>query len=118
MGTSSRIFQLEECGMADVVDMDVADPVVAKEGEDVEGPLSMLADVVKNATQVLISLRNNRKLLCRVRAFDRHFNMVLENVNVFWTEKGSKGKGKKRAEDVEKEMFVSKMFLRGASVVL
>jgi small nuclear ribonucleoprotein (snRNP)-like protein len=29
---------------------------------------------------VLISLRNNKKLLARVKAFDRHSNMVLENV--------------------------------------
>ena len=98
--------------------MDVADPVVAKEGEDVEGPLSMLADAVKNSTQVLIALRNNRKLLARVRAFDRHFNMVLENVSIFWKEKGTTGKGKARAQVVEKDRFVSKMFLRGASVVL
>lgn len=30
---------------------------------------------VKNNTQVLINLRNNHKLLGRVRAFDRHCNM-------------------------------------------
>ncbi|KNC49328.1 small nuclear ribonucleoprotein Sm D2 [Thecamonas trahens ATCC 50062] len=98
--------------------MELEQPEVPKEGEGVAGPLSMLADAVKNSTQVLIALRNNRKLLARVRAFDRHFNMVLENVSVFWTEKGGKGRGVKRAEDVEKDMFVSKMFLRGAGVVL
>ena len=41
---------------------------------------------VKNNTQVLINCRNNRKLLGRVRAFDRHCNMVLENVREMWTE--------------------------------
>ena len=30
--------------------------------------------------QVLINVRNNHKLLARVKAFDRHCNMVLENV--------------------------------------
>lgn len=44
------------------------------------GPLSMLTDAVKNHTPILISLRNNKKLLARCKAFDRHFNMVLENV--------------------------------------
>ena len=44
------------------------------------GPLSVLTLAVKNHTQVLISCRNNRKLLARVKAFDRHCNMVLENV--------------------------------------
>ena len=38
--------------------------------------------------QVLINCRNNRKLLGRVKAFDRHCNMVLENVKEFWTEVG------------------------------
>lgn len=36
--------------------------------------------------QVLINCRNNKKLLGRVRAFDRHCNMVLENVREMWTE--------------------------------
>lgn len=39
--------------------------------------------------QVLINCRNNKKLLGRVRAFDRHCNMVLENVREMWTEVGS-----------------------------
>ena len=44
------------------------------------GPLSTLAKSVKSRQLVLISCRNNRKLLARVKAFDRHCNMVLENV--------------------------------------
>lgn len=51
-----------------------------------QGPLSVLQQSVRNHTQVLISLRNNRKLLARVKAFDRHSNMVLENVREMWTE--------------------------------
>ncbi|CAH9096042.1 unnamed protein product [Cuscuta epithymum] len=50
------------------------------------GPLSVLMMSVRNNTQVLINCRNNRKLLGRVRAFDRHCNMVLENVREMWTE--------------------------------
>jgi len=81
------------------------------------GPLSILTHAVKNNSQVLINCRNNRKLLCRVKAFDRHCNMVLENVKEMWTElpKGSKGKG---AKPVNKDRFISKMFLRGDSVIL
>ena len=45
-------------------------------------PVVVLCTVV----QVLISCRNNRKLLGRVKAFDRHCNMVLENVKEMWTE--------------------------------
>ncbi|KAJ9109782.1 mRNA splicing protein [Naganishia adeliensis] len=51
-----------------------------EEYEVSQGPLSVLQQSVRNNTQVLISLRNNKKLLARVKAFDRHANMVLENV--------------------------------------
>ena len=44
------------------------------------GPLSVLQQSVKNNNQILISCRNNHKILARVKAFDRHCNMVLENV--------------------------------------
>ena len=81
------------------------------------GPMSLLTKTVKSNAQVLISLRNNRKLLARVKAFDRHMNMVLENVCEMWTEmpKGNRGK---KSHPVPRERYVSKMFLRGDSVVL
>ncbi|EJD55327.1 Sm-like ribonucleo protein [Auricularia subglabra TFB-10046 SS5] len=85
-----------------------------EEHEISQGPLSVLQQAVRNHTQVLISLRNNKKLLARVKAFDRHTNMVLENVKEMWTEV-PKGKNKK---PVNKDRFISKMFLRGDSVVL
>ncbi|KAA1077205.1 hypothetical protein PGTUg99_006471 [Puccinia graminis f. sp. tritici] len=76
--------------------------------------LQVLQSSVKNHTQILIALRNNRKLLARVKAFDRHSNMVLVNVKEMWTEL-PKGKNKK---PVNKDRFISKMFLRGDSVIL
>jgi small nuclear ribonucleoprotein (snRNP)-like protein len=63
--------------------------VVQEKTEEEEfstGPLSVLTMSVKNNTQVLINCRNNKKLLGRVKAFDRHCNMVLENVKEMWTE--------------------------------
>lgn len=108
------------------------------------GPLSVLQQAVKNHSQILIALRNGRKLLARCKAFDRHCNLVLENVKgasssrplrcqrrchtdlasdcflydslvaEMWTEL-PKGKGKK---PVNKDRFISKLFLRGDSVVL
>jgi small nuclear ribonucleoprotein D2 len=84
-----------------------------KEDDDFQkGPLSVLLDSVKDQSQVLINCRNNKKLLGRVKAFDRHCNMVLENVQELWTET-SKGKN-----PVNKTRFISKMFLRGDSVIL
>ena len=35
-----------------------------------------------------------------------------------WTERGVKGKGKKKGKASQKERFINKMFLRGDSVVL
>lgn len=78
------------------------------------GPLSILMTATRTHNQVLISCRNNRKLLARVKAFDRHCNMVLENVKEMWTENA----GKKGGKPVNKDRFISKMFLRGDSVIL
>ncbi|KPJ03815.1 putative small nuclear ribonucleoprotein Sm D2 [Papilio xuthus] len=88
-----------------------------EEEEFSTGPLSVLTQSVKNNTQVLINCRNNKKLLGRVKAFDRHCNMVLENVKEMWTEVPRTGKGKK-GKAVNKDKFISKMFLRGDSVIL
>ncbi|XP_050019052.1 small nuclear ribonucleoprotein Sm D2-like [Alexandromys fortis] len=80
------------------------------------GPLSVLTQSVKNNTQVLINCRNNKKLLGRVKAFDRHCNMVLENVKEMWTEVPKSGKGKKKSKPVNKDRYISKMFLPHAGV--
>ncbi|XP_066875917.1 small nuclear ribonucleoprotein Sm D2 isoform X1 [Kogia breviceps] len=40
------------------------------------GPLSVLTQSVKNNTQVLINCRNNKKLLGRVKAFDRYLTIT------------------------------------------
>ncbi|KAF5337009.1 hypothetical protein D9611_003328 [Ephemerocybe angulata] len=92
-------------------ELDEAQLRALEEHEISQGPLSVLQQAVRNHAQVLISLRNNKKLLARVKAFDRHSNMVLENM---WTEI-PKGKNKK---PVNKDRFISKMFLRGDSVIL
>jgi len=82
------------------------------------GPMSVLMESVRNQTQVLINVRNNKKLLGRVKAFDRHCNMVLENVKEMWTEVPKTGKGQKKSKPVNRDRFISKMFLRGDSVIL
>ena len=82
---------------------------LTEQEELAKGPLSVLMKSVRNNTQVLINLRNNHKLLARVRAFDRHCNMVLEDVKELWTETPA---GQKRGS-VHRDRVVSKMFLRG-----
>lgn len=75
------------------------------------GPMMILDDAVKGGTQILISCRNNRRLLGRVRAYDRHCNMVLEDITEMWVEFPKKGKA------VNKDRYISKLFLRGDSVI-
>lgn len=79
--------------------------------------MSLLQSAINNNTPVVISCRNNHKLVGKVKAFDRHCNLILENVKELWTENITNGKGKK-VKSLSKERFVSKMFLRGDSVVI
>ncbi len=81
-----------------------------------EGPLSLLKEAVRTNSQILIYCRNNRKLLGRIRAFDRHMNIILEAVCEIWSEM-MKGKNKQHKLR-NRERFISKMFLRGDSIIL
>eukprot|EP00755_Sulcionema_specki_P033220 Sspe_Gene.100277::Locus_74996_Transcript_1_1_Confidence_1.000_Length_428::g.100277::m.100277/K11096/SNRPD2, SMD2; small nuclear ribonucleoprotein D2 len=89
-----------------------------KEEEAFEkGPMSILKDAVRTNLQILINCRNNKKLLARIKAFDRHMNLVLENVQEMWTEIPKVGKGQK-AKPVNKFRYISKLFLRGDNIIL
>lgn len=81
------------------------------------GPMSLIQTSMKNATPVVIYCRNNHKLIAKVKAFDRHCNLILEDVKELWTEtlKNSKGKVIKTTS---KERFIAKLFLRGDSVII
>ena len=48
--------------------------------------MSILKHAIRSENKVLINCRNSKKLLAKVKAFDRHMNMVLEDVNELWTE--------------------------------
>lgn len=60
-------------------------------------------------------LRNNRRLHGRVKAFDRHCNLVMEDVKEFWSEV-PKGSGNK--QPVHRDRNLGKLFVRGDSVVI
>lgn len=112
-----------------------------EEHEISQGPLSVLQQAVRNHTQVLVSLRNNKKLLARVKAFDRHSNMASIYQHTLSSANGVAGLGKckrgivtsllsfaamsegryqmwteipkgKNKKPVNKDRFISKMFLR------
>ncbi len=52
-------------------------------------------------------------MLGRVKAFDRHMNLVMEQVTEHWTEVSRKGK----KAGVNKQMHFPKLFLRGDSII-
>merc|ERR1712036_135679 len=76
------------------------------------GPLSLLKEACTNNLQIMINCRHNRKLLGRVKSFDRHCNMVLDEVTEFWSEKT------KSKKHINRERYLNKLFLRGDSVIL
>ena len=77
------------------------------------GPFSTLLKSVRNNDQIIVSCRNNKKILGRLKAFDRHLNLILEDVCETWTEKPKNKKGK----PIPRERYFTKLFLRGDSVV-
>ncbi|KAF4582134.1 hypothetical protein XA68_13582 [Ophiocordyceps unilateralis] len=109
----AKIQELLTKSRADLTEYEIAQ---LEEWEFANGPLSILHTAVRSHVQVLISIRSNRKLLARVKAFDRHCNMILENVKEMWTETRKMENGKTRS--VNRDRFISKMFLRGDSVIL
>lgn len=96
-----------------------AEELQAHEQEEfTRGPFAILNSALERRFPVLISLRNGHKLLGTVKAFDRHCNLVMTDVTEVWTERGRRGKGAKKARAANKERFLSKLFLRGDSVIL
>lgn len=88
-----------------------------EEEEFTTGPMSVLTQSVRNNTQVLINCRNNRKLLARIKAFDRHCNMVLENVREMWTELPKTGKGKKKV-NLNFKLYKTEHFYNACLVII
>ena len=64
--------------MASKADMTPEEREAKEQEEFSTGPLRVLTDSVKNNTQVLINCRNNKKLLGRVKAFDRYVRFILK----------------------------------------
>ncbi|KAK2959339.1 putative Small nuclear ribonucleoprotein Sm D2 [Blattamonas nauphoetae] len=83
-----------------------------------KGPFSLLFESVNQHTQILVTCRNNRKILGRLKAFDRHMNLIMESATEFWTENPKKGKGLKKAKAGTQKRLLPKLFVRGDSVIL
>ncbi|CAK73153.1 unnamed protein product (macronuclear) [Paramecium tetraurelia] len=97
----------------------------AEEATLEKGPFGLLTITMNHNTQAFLELRNNRKHLGRVKAFDRHMNMILENLTEMWIEISKETKGKspcykqRKIQNQYKIIFyyIPKMFLRGDSVI-
>lgn len=51
-------------------------PAEGAAGVDLKsGPFGLLYNAVRSNTQILVNVRNNHKLLARVKAYDRHMNL-------------------------------------------
>jgi small nuclear ribonucleoprotein D2 len=75
-------------------------------------PFYSLSESIKNNRPLIIFLRNNRKLIGYLRAYDRHMNLILENVKEIQSKETS---SKTRNFN---ERYFSKLVLRGDSVVI
>lgn len=73
------------------------------------GPLSILTSSMMSNTHIHVVLRNNKKMKGLVKSFDKHLNMVLEDVTVMWEENSI------NERRIYRETFVNK-FVRGDSV--
>lgn len=75
---------------------------------------------VQNCASAIVTpaLRRNASILLNRTNLFHHAFRLLEDVKEMWTENSKGGKGKSRGVAVNKDRYVSKMFLRGDSVIL
>nr|UXY87137.1 small nuclear ribonucleoprotein SM D2 [Cryptomonas sp.] len=77
-----------------------------------DSPLSLLSEAIALNRPIIVFSRNNKKLYGHVRAFDRHMNLALENIREL-----SSTHDKKKGL-IYHERYISKMILRGDSIIL
>lgn len=79
---------------------------------DHETPMCLLSNIIKENKLMIVFLRNNKKIIANLKAFDKHFNLILENIREIWNDNNQNGK------IIYKERHIGKMILRGDSVIL
>lgn len=88
--------------------------VVESETDKIErGPMQPLVEAVKCGHRVLVALRNNRKLYGDLKAIDRHWNMILENVVEIWSPEPTSDRKKVKTQTRD----IKCLFLRGDNVI-
>ena len=74
-----------------------------------EGPFSLLQSAMETSRQVFVSCRGQKSLVGKVRAFDKHFNLLLTNVTELTQSSTTPGEATTRTLD--------NILLRGDSVI-
>lgn len=81
-----------------------------------KNPMSLFLDAHKNDQTVCFNLRNNRKMICNIVAYNKHFNCLLKNV--IEVGKGrNQNKGIKKREGFEYEKALGNVYLRGDNII-
>ncbi|WUR02621.1 small nuclear ribonucleoprotein Sm D2 [Vairimorpha necatrix] len=73
----------------------------------------------KTNSTVLVSLRNNHKLVCKLKKYDKHFNLIVYDVTVY-KKMTSKNRGvKKRLEGYksEEDLEDKEVYIRGDTII-
>lgn len=83
-----------------------------------EGPLGLVERARREGRSVIVSCRNDRKVIGEIVAFDYHFNLLMREVEEIGRQRGRKGKGRKRREEREVRRKMGLLFIRGDSVVV
>ena len=92
-------------------------------------PFRVLERCVSDASPCLVSCRNDKKLYGILRAYDKHFNLILEQVRELWRERpparrtayGAAAAPDRSSTDQDAailhERFIPKLFVRGDTVI-
>lgn len=78
-----------------------------------------LDEIISANSKIFINLRNNCKFICRIKKYDKHFNMIIYDAILFKIQK-SKNRGVKKREDGHefKQEFENKeIYIRGDNVI-
>ena len=78
------------------------------------GPMAPIVTAVYEKQPIIVSLRSNRKLHGYIKAVDRHWNMILEQVIEITPQKISKA-GETQSEPRTRK--INRLFLRGDNVI-
>ena len=77
-----------------------------------KSPMSLVSRIIQKKNLAIIFLRNNKKIIAKIKAFDKHFNLILEDIKELWNEDTDK------VPITFKERHIGKMILRGDSIIL